>query len=98
MSGIKSILTDDLDHCLICGSPHVEIHHCIFGTANRKVADRYGLVIALCREHHTGGLDSVHRDAGLDLQIKRIAQEAFEKKYSHDKFVEIFGKNYKEEL
>lgn len=93
MSGIKSILTDDLNHCLICGSPHVEIHHRIFGTANRKVADRYGLVVALCREHHTGPR-GVHFDPALNRDIKMGAQKMFERCYGRDKWMEIVGRNY----
>ena len=93
MSGIKSILTDDLDHCLICGSPHVEIHHCIYGTANRRIADKYGLVIALCREHHTGPY-GVHFDPVLDRDIKMGAQKMFERRYGRDKWMEIVGRNY----
>ena len=93
MSGIKSILIDDLNHCLICGSPHVEIHHCIFGTANRRIADKYGLVIALCREHHTGP-HGVHFDPVLDRDIKMGTQKMFEERYGHDKWMEIVGRNY----
>ena len=90
----KSIITDDMEHCFICGSPYVQVHHCLHGTANRKMADKYKLVIPLCQKHHTGGLDSVHRNAELNLQVKRIAQEAFEQKYSREKFMEVFGKSY----
>ena len=35
----KSIIVDDMEHCKLCGSPYVEIHHCLHGTANRKKAD-----------------------------------------------------------
>lgn len=41
-----------MEHCKLCGSPYVEIHHCLHGTANRKKADKYNLVIPLCHEHH----------------------------------------------
>lgn len=91
----KSIITDDMEHCYICGSPYVETHHCYHGTANRKMADKYKLVIPLCRKHHTGSLDSVHRNAEMDNAIKRIAQEAFEtKKGTREDFMRIFGKSY----
>ena len=47
----KSIIVDDMEHCKLCGSPYVEIHHCLHGTANRKKADKYNLVIPLCHDH-----------------------------------------------
>lgn len=93
----KSIITDDVEHCFVsmCGSPYVEVHHCIHGTGNRKLADKYKLVVPLCRDHHTASKDSVHRNPEMDLWLKKIAQEAFEaKKGSREDFIRIFGKNY----
>jgi hypothetical protein len=29
-----------------------------------------------------------------DLRLKRVAQITFEAKYSHEKWMEVFGKNY----
>lgn len=91
----KSLITGDMEHCYICGSPYVQVHHCCHGTANRKLADKYKLVVPLCHKHHTGSLDSVHRNAEIDLRFKQIAQEAFEaKKGSREDFIRIFGKSY----
>ena len=37
---MKSIISD-AKKCYICGSVHdLEKHHCVFGTASRKKADR----------------------------------------------------------
>lgn len=91
----KSIITDDMEHCFICKTTqNLEMHHCIHGTANRRKADKYKLVIPLCHTHHTGSNYSVHHDAKLDLKIKQIAQKKFEEKYSHEKWMEVFGKSY----
>ena len=91
----KSIVTDDMEHCYICGSPYVEVHHLLHGTANRKLADKYKLVVPLCRKHHTGSNDSVHRNPDMDLRFKQIAQETFESsKGSREDFIRIFGKSY----
>lgn len=91
----KSIITDNMEQCYICGSPYVNIHHVFFGTANRKMSDKYKLVVPLCVKHHTGSLDSVHRNRELDLNLKRIAQETFEaKKGSREDFIRIFGKSW----
>ena len=94
MEKTKSIIVDCMDNCFVCGSPYVEIHHCIYGTANRKLSDEYGLVVPLCHEHHTGRT-GVHFNADLDLHLKKLAQEKFEALYGANKiFREIFGRNY----
>lgn len=91
----KSIITEEMGFCIVCGSPYVEVHHCLHGVANRKLADKYKLVVPLCHKHHTGSLDSVHRNAKMDLRFKQIAQEAFEaKKGSREDFIRVFGKSY----
>ena len=91
----KSIIVDDMEHCKLCGSPYVEIHHCLHGTANRKKADKYNLVIPLCHEHHTGGKQSAHLNARYDLMYKKMAQKAFEEKIgTREEFIKEFGKSW----
>lgn len=82
--------------CFICGTTYdLHEHHCIYGSANRKQSERFGLKIWLCREHHTGS-DGVHFNKALDNQVKKLAQERFEEVYgANTSFIEIFGKNYK---
>ena len=83
--------------CVICGSPYVQMHHIFMGTANRKVADRYGYVIPLCQPHHTGS-KGIHFDRDLSLTWKRRAQEHFEANYGTRKdFIKEFGRNYLDE-
>lgn len=94
MAKTKSILVDCMDYCLICGSPYVEVHHVMYGTANRKLSDKYGLVVPLCQEHHRGS-SGVHFRRSLDLQLKKLAQEKFNDLYgANTSFKEVFGKNY----
>lgn len=50
----KSIIVDCMDNCFVCSSPYVEVHHIMYGTANRKLSDKYGLIVPLCQEHHRG--------------------------------------------
>ena len=90
---MKSIITS-CKECYICNSPNVELHHIFFGTGNRKISDKYGLVVYLCSEHHRGqsGVHGGNRD--LDLDLKRRGQRAFERKYSHKQFMELIKKNY----
>lgn len=70
-------------------------HHFIHGTAHKKKAERYGLWAYVCRErHHVYGKDAPHANMEVDKILKGIAQKEFEKKYSHEKWMEVFGKNY----
>ena len=94
MGKTKSIIVECMDNCFVCGSPYVEIHHVIYGTANRKLSDKYGLVVPLCKEHHTGRT-GVHFKHDLDIHLKKLAQEKFEALYgANTSFREIFGRNY----
>lgn len=93
--GFKSVIVEDTEHCFICGSPYVECHHVIHGTANRKLADKYHLTLPLCNKHHTGSALCPHRDALIDRSYKVMGQEAFERIYgTRDDFRRIFGKSY----
>lgn len=89
----SSIIQDDLSVCFVCGRYGTEIHHVYFGTANRKLSDKYGCVVGLCSEHHRGK-NGVHQNRELDLKIKRIGQECFTKAYPQDDFLAVFGRNY----
>lgn len=82
--------------CWLCGDTrNLELHHCIHGTANRKLADKYGLTIWLCRDCHTAAPDSVHRNPRADKILKSVAQRAFEETHgSRFDFIKIFGKSY----
>ena len=90
---MKSILQDRKE-CLICRTTqNLECHHCIHGTANRKIADREGLWIWLCRMHHTGSL-GVHNNRELDLKVIRYAQEKYEETHTREEWRELFGKSW----
>ena len=94
---MRSIITKDLKTCAECGTTvNVELHHCIHGTAGRKLATRYHLLVGLCSDCHRG-TNGVHGKNGheLDLKYKRMAQRAWENKHGdREKWIEIFGKSY----
>lgn len=97
---LTSILQEDWDVCYLCGRNRtadpcgLEEHH-VFGGSNRKFSEKYGLKIHICGERcHRNGPESVHRNRQVDLAVKAAGQETFEKEYSHEKFMEIFKKNY----
>ena len=63
-------------------------------TANRKKSEKFGLKVWLCYNCHTGP-NGVHFNPSLDKRLKVMAQEEFEKRYGHEKFMEEFGKNWR---
>lgn len=91
---MKSIIQHEKE-CYFCGrTDNLDIHHCIHGTANRKNADKYGLKIYVCKDHHTMGPDAIHRNAQIDNQVKQMAQKKFEETHTREQFIGIFGKSY----
>ena len=92
----KSIIQNNKE-CYICESTNTLHEHHIFFGKNRKLAEKYGLKVYLCWEHHEGTY-GVHGREGhaLDLKLKKIAQTLFMKVYSATKeeFISKFGKSY----
>lgn len=68
-----SIIQND-KRCYICAKEvGLELHHCFFG-ANRKVSEKWGLKVWLCKEHHTGDY-SPHHNEKFDKSLKVLAQQ-----------------------
>ena len=67
----------------MCRSPYVEKHHIFYGTANRRLSDKYGLTVWLCREHHRGN-SGAHFNKTLDAKLKTVAEQRFKEVYPYD--------------
>lgn len=94
MAKRASVIFEDMEHCFVCGSPYVQVHHILYGTANRKISDKLGYVAPLCQEHHTGSI-GVHFNKALDLHLKKLAQKHFEANLGNRKaFIDTFGKSF----
>ncbi len=91
----KSLFTDDLEHCIICGKSPVNLHE-IFGGKNRLNSIKYKLVIPLCTcEHHDQvNCRGIHFDKNLREEWHKKGQVKFIETYPDLKFEEIFKKNY----
>jgi hypothetical protein len=61
------------------------------GTGNRKIADKWGV---WCWLRHDIHMDLHDRNKELDYQLKQEAQRAFEKLYGHERWMELFRKNF----
>lgn len=90
---MKTILQEKKE-CFVCRTTQdLQLHHVLYGTSNRKQADKYGLTVWLCLRHHTGDR-GVHFDKRLDLKLKEMAQAKFEETHTREEFIKIFGRNY----
>ena len=95
---MNSIITgNEKGKCFICGR-HMptESHHIFFGTANRKLSDKYGLKVDLCHECHNEPPNGVHFSNIQCRFLQKIAQSEAMRYYgwSKDEFMQIFGRNY----
>jgi len=80
------------DCCFICGQWGQEVHHCLHGTANRKLADEDGLTVKLCRRCHA----NLHDKGYFDRELQKIAQTKWMEHYgkSEYEFLKRYGKSY----
>lgn len=90
-------MLSDRKECYICGSQRdLQVHH-IFSGPNRDNSTKYGMMVYLCRYHHTGDIkgnrEAVHFNRANDLRLKRDAEERWlEDGHTEEEFREIFGK------
>ena len=91
----KSILQNRKESYLSGVTYNLEEHHIFFGTANRKISEKYGLKVWLTTEEHRGTY-GVHGKYGklLDKQLKKVAQKKFEETHTREEFIKLIGKNY----
>ena len=91
---MKSIIQKDRE-CYLCSSTlNLEKHHCLHGRGVRQLADRWGLWVWLCPMHHRHSKYGVHGNKDLDLWFKQLAQNCFEIVWGHDRWMEVFKRNY----
>lgn len=99
----KSILQDKGDRrCYLCillednwaTYSYLEEHHIFFSKHLRALSEKYGLKVYLCLKHHRNGPLAVHNNQKYRRLLEKKGQQAFEAKYSHREFMEVFGENY----
>ena len=80
--------------CYECGNKtHLQRHHCLHGTANRRLAEEDGLWVYLCADCHRRLHD---RDTRLDNKLMRLAERVYlrENNKTITDFIARYGKNY----
>lgn len=87
-------------HCWLCGrngNGDPLDHHHIFGGPNRKLSEKYGLVVDLCHfQCHIFGVDAVHNNPDTMQELHEYGQRKamHDNGWSKEDFIRIFGKNY----
>lgn len=79
--------------CYLTGrTDSLDKHHCMNGPF-RKKAEAFGLWIFLQHDVHMK-LHQTPQGQKVAIWLKQQAQEAFERKYGHEKWMKEFKKNY----
>ena len=91
---------EEYRHCWLCGrngnGDPLDRHH-IFGGPNRKLSEKYGLVVDLCHiQCHIFGVDAVHNNPDTMQELHEYGQRKamHDNGWSKEDFIRIFGKNY----
>ena len=94
---MKSIIPNDDEMCYLCKRIGVrtkgtDIHHLVFGTAKRKLADEDGLVVHLCHAHHM----ELHQHGYFKEELQQLAEQTWldHNNKTIDEWINRYGKNY----
>lgn len=101
---MESKLITEKGTCYICGCNRgYERHHCLHGTANRRMAEREGLWVWLCDRCHRAIHDYGEFCHELEMTAQASWENAYMKSYPYENhadlaareaFRKIFGKSY----
>ena len=80
--------------CFLCGGTPVEEHHIYFGHGLREKSERHGFKCFLCQYHHRDSKGGVHGNRQIDLMLKRVCQEEYEKTHSRQEWMKLIKRNY----
>lgn len=96
---LKSVFTEDMEHCFFTGTPHCHRHHIFYGSRHAK-SEKYGFIIPIAYNLHEFAPNSVHENPnnGLDRVLKQMAQKYFEENIgTREDFIREFGKSWLQE-
>lgn len=84
---------EEFVECFFCGRRATERHHMLHGSANRKLAEKDGLVVALCQECHR----RLHDNGENDKELEKFAELVWLKNNPNrtiEDFTKKYGKNF----
>jgi hypothetical protein len=70
-----SIFTDDMHKCVITGCTDGVVPHHIFDGPNKTFSERYGFILPLRSDWHTGYNYSIHKDRQLQLKYMYLCED-----------------------
>lgn len=86
----KSVFTDDLDYCYLCGKKKNDLHE-VFGGRNRINSIKFNFILPLCRECHS----SNQNNAIFNDYWHKQGQLYWEKNIgSREEFIKVFRRSY----
>lgn len=86
----KSVFTEDLEHCYLCGKKKNDLHE-VFGGRNRINSIKYNFILPLCRECHSSNQNNVIFNDYWHKQGQLYWEENIG---SREEFVKVFRRNY----
>ena len=76
MKKLRSVFSDDMDHCYFTGTSPVERHH-IFGGSSKAASEKYGFVIPLRPDLHPNGVHAGPHSKEIDTNTVRLSISYF---------------------
>lgn len=86
-----SIVQEDMSYCFFCDKQAQSIHELI-GGMNRQTSIKWGLCVGACLRCHR----ILENNEKIKQKYQALGQDVFEKKYSHELFMQEFKMDYKE--
>ena len=94
-NGYNPSIMSDEKMCFICETTLNLNRHEVFFGPNRQKSKEDGCWCYLCTSHHHMGPNSPHQSKEIDLQLKRMCQRRWEKKYgTRDDFIKRYGRSW----
>lgn len=90
------MLTNYNEMCILCYEPKDDIHHLVYGRANRRLCDEDELVIPVCRKCH----EFMHKHSNISRIIGQLAYErdrcaeGLSKEEARESFRQRYSKSY----
>lgn len=88
----KSVFTDNLDICYLCGKKKNDLHE-VFGGRNRINSIKYNFILPLCRECHSSNQNNPIFNDYWHKQGQLYWEENIG---SREEFIKVFRRNYLE--
>lgn len=88
----KSVFTDDLEYCYICGKKKNDLHE-VYAGRNRINSIKYGFVLPLCRQCHSLNQNNIVFNEFWHRQGQLYWEKNID---SREEFIKMFRRNYLE--